>query len=228
MEEKKIEEKEEEKKVETPVETKVEESEETNPVKAFYKKHKSKFNFAYMVIICLIVAKLLTSFVFISVMVDGSSMSPTLTNGDKAITDGLFYKITGIDRFDIVIFEKKGYDERLVKRVIGLPGETVRFEKGVLYINGEKVDQDFIPEELAAQTDTPYYNDTFECTLKDDEYYVVGDNRVHGKSADSRYFGPIKKSQIKGVGLLKFATCKSVSESGACKGLKLIWPTTVK
>lgn len=228
MEEKKIEKKQEEKKVETPVETKVEESEETNPVKAFYKKHKSKFNFAYMVIICLIVAKLLTSFVFISVMVDGSSMSPTLTNGDKAITDGLFYKLTGIDRFDIVIFEEKGYDERLVKRVIGLPGETVRFEKGVLYINGEKVDQDFIPEELAAQTDTPYYNDTFECTLKDDEYYVVGDNRAHGKSADSRYFGPIKKSQIKGVGLLKFATCSSVSEGGACKGLKLIWPTTVK
>ena len=60
--------------------------------------------------------------------------------------------------------------------------------------HGEKVDQDFIPEELAAQTDTPYYNDTFECTLKDDEYYVVGDNRAHGKSADSRYFGPIKKS----------------------------------
>ena len=51
---------------------------------------------------------------------------------------------------------------------------------------------------------------------------------MHGKSADSRYFGPIKKSQIKGVGLLMFATCSSVSESGACKGLKLIWPTTVK
>lgn len=217
-----------EEKKESIVETKTEETEETNPVKAFYKKHKSKFNFAYMIIVCLIIAKLLTSFVFISVMVDGSSMSPTLTNGDKAITDGLFYKISGVDRFDIVIFEEKGYEERLVKRVIGLPGETVRFEKGTLYINGEKVEQDFIPAELAAQTDTPYYNDTFECTLKDDEYYVVGDNRVHGKSADSRYFGPIKKNQIKGVGLLRFATCKSVSESGACKGLKLIWPKKVK
>ena len=218
----------EEKKEETVVEVKGEEVEETNAFKTFYKKHKSKFNFAYMVIICLIIAKLITSFVFISVMVDGSSMSPTLSNGDKAITDGIFYKIGGIDRFDIVIFEEKGYEERLVKRVIGLPGENVKFEKGVLYINGEKVDQDFIPEELASQTKTPYNNDTFECTLKDDEYYVVGDNRRSGASVDSRYFGPIKENQIKGVGLLRFATCSSVSENGACKGLKLRWPKTVK
>ena len=195
--------------------------------KEFYKKHKGKFNFAYTIIICLVIAKLITSFVFLSVMVDGSSMYPTLSNGDKAITDGLFYKMGGIDRFDIVIFEKKGYEDKLVKRVIGLPGETVKFEKGVLYINGEKVEQDFIPEELAAQTSL-YYNDTFECTLKDDEYYVMGDNRMPRASTDSRFFGPIKKSQIKGRGILLFATCDSVSDNGKCVGLKLRWPKTIK
>ena len=199
---------------------------ENNSVKVFYAKHKSKFNFAYMIIICLIVAKLITSFVFISVMVDGNSMHSTLKNGDKGITDGLFYKITGIDRFDIVIIEEKNFDENLVKRVIGLPGETVRYEKGVLYINDKIVKEKFISEEVAKQTITRYGNDTFEVTLDDDEYYVLGDNR--GNSTDSRYFGPIKKSQIKGVGMMLFAGCKSTSASGSCKGLKLRWPKFVK
>jgi signal peptidase I len=159
------------------------------------------------------------------VIVDGNSMYKTLQNGDKGITDGLFYKIFGIDRFDIVIIEQKGFSDKLVKRVIGLPGETVRYEKGVLYINGEVVKESFITEEVAKQTITMYGNDTFECRLGNDEYYVLGDNRGH--STDSRYFGPIKESQIKGDGLMLFASCSSVSENGDCKGLKLRWPKFV-
>lgn len=199
-----------------------------NKFKEFYSKHKSKFNFAYMVIICLVIAKLITSFIFISVVVDGGSMNPTLENGDKAITDGIFYKMTGIDRFDIVILEEKGYEDQLVKRVIGLPGETIRYEKGKLYINDEEIEESFIPEDLASQTVSPKGNDTFECKLGKDEYYVVGDNRRPGKSADSRYFGPIKKSQIKGVGLLRFGVCRNKKSDGSCSGFKLVWPTSVK
>lgn len=198
----------------------------TNSFKEFYSKHKSKFNFAYMIIICLIVAKLITSFVFLSVMVDGNSMSTTLQNGDKGITDGLFYKITGIDRFDIVILEEKNFDDKLVKRVIGLPGETIRYEKGVLYVDGKVVEEPFISEEVAKKTLTRYGNDTFECKLGNDEYYVLGDNR--GNSTDSRYFGAIKKSQIKGVGMMLFAKCKSISNDGTCRGIKLIWPKFAK
>ena len=194
----------------------------TGGFKEFYAKHKKKFNLAYTIIICLIIAKLITSFVFISVMVDGSSMEPNLTNGDTGITDGFFYKIFGIDRFDIVIVEKEGFDDKLVKRVIGLPGEKVKYEKGVLYINGEKVDENFIDEATKAQTLTRYGNDTFEYTLGNDEYYVLGDNR--GNSTDSRYFGAIKESQIKGKGMLLFASCSTVGNDGSCQGLKLRWP----
>lgn len=198
---------------------------ETNAFKEFYKKHKSKFNFVYMIVICLVIAKLITSFVFLSVMVDGNSMHSTLKNGDKGITDGLFYKMFGIDRFDIVILEEKGFDEKLVKRVIGLPGETIRYEKGVLYINDKVVKEKFITEEVAKQTVTTYGNDTFECKLGNDEYFVLGDNR--GNSTDSRYFGPIKESQIKGVGMMLFASCKNVTNNGTCKGIKLRWPKFV-
>ena len=197
-----------------------------NSFKEFYNKHKSKFNFAYMVIICLVVAKLITSFVFLSVMVDGNSMHSTLKNGDKGITDGLFYKISGIDRFDIVILEKENFDEKLVKRVVALPGETIRYEKGVLYINDNVVEEYFISEAVAKQTLTLYGNDTFECKLGNDEYFVLGDNR--GNSTDSRYFGPVKKHQIKGVGIMLFASCKTVTDNGTCKGIKLRWPKFVK
>lgn len=203
-------------------------TEGSSKFKEFYGRNKSKFNFVYMIIICLVVAKLITSFVFISVMVDGNSMNPTLQNGDKAITDGIFYKMFGIDRFDIVILEEEGYNEKLVKRVIGLPGETIQYEKGVLYVNGKEIDESFIPDELAAQTTTPYGNDTFGYTLKENEYYVVGDNRQKNKSVDSRYFGPIKKSQIKGVGMMLFASCKTIADNGSCKGIKLRWPKIVK
>lgn len=204
----------------------MQENKNESSVKAFYTKHKSKFNFVYMVVICLVIAKLITSFVFLSVMVDGSSMEPTLKEGDKAITDGLFYKVFGVDRFDIVIVEHKSFDEKLVKRVIGLPGETIKYEKGTLYVNGEKVEESFISEEVKLQTKTRYGNDTFEIKLGEDEYYVLGDNR--GNSTDSRYFGAIKKSNIKGVGMMLFASCDSVSENGSCKGLNLRWPKIVK
>lgn len=194
--------------------------------KEFYNKNKTIFNFTIMIVICLVIAKLITSFVFLSVMVDGSSMYPTLESGNKGITDGLFYKIFGVDRFDIVIVEHKNFNEKLVKRVIGLPGETIRYEKGVLYINGEVVKEEFITEDVAKQTKLLYGSDTFEVTLKEDEYYVLGDNRGH--STDSRYFGPIKESQIKGRGMLIFASCDSVSENGKCVGLGLRWPKTAK
>ena len=204
-------------------ENKVNNTNETNGFKEFYAKHKSKFNFAYMVIICLVVAKLITSFVFLSVMVDGSSMYPTLKNGEKAITDGLFFKMGDIDRFDIVIIEQKGFEEKLVKRVIGLPGETIEYIDSVLYINGKETKEKFLKDGVVTEMK---YNKNFKVSLGKGEYYVLGDNREH--STDSRYFGPIKKSQIKGVGMMVFAGCKSVTESGACKGLKLKWPKFVK
>ena len=191
--------------------------------KEFYKKHKGKFNLAYTIIICLIIAKLLTSFVFISVMVDGSSMSPTLSNGDKAITDGLFYKIGGLDRFDIVIVEHKRYDTKLVKRIIGLPGETIEYRDSVLYVNGEKVEENFLPEGVVTKE---MYGNDIKVTLADDEYFVLGDNREN--STDSRVLGPFKKSQIKGRGILLFATCDSVTSNGKCSGLNLKWPKIVK
>lgn len=188
--------------------------------KEFFIKHKGKISLAFTLILCLIIAKLITMFVFTSEIVVGRSMMPTLENGDKGISDALFFRMGDIDRFDIVIFEKGG--ELLVKRVIALPGETIDYNEGVLKINGEVVKEDFISDYVASNTGN------FTLTIGEKEYFVMGDNRVGNNSWDSRSFGPINYSDIKSVGLLIIAKCDSVTENGGCKGLKLVWPYSVK
>lgn len=174
------------------------------------------------VLICLAIAKLFTTFVIRSVEVEGASMSTTLSDGDKALTDALFYKMGNIDRFDIVIVKKeKGQfkGQELVKRVIALPGETIEYKNGTLYINDEIVDEPFIDDIVEELTGT-----IKKKTLGDNEYFVMGDNR--GNSSDSRDFGVITKKEITGRGLLRFMECTK-KEGNQCVKRKLVWPTRV-
>lgn len=190
--------------------------EKENNVKKFYIKHKAKFSFGLMLIISLLVAKLVTTFVLTSSVVIGSSMEATLSNGDKGISDAIFFKIGSLKRFDIVTI-KRG-DGLLVKRLIAFPGERLTYNNGVLKINDQVVEEAFISEYVAKKTGD------IDKTLNSDEYFVMGDNRVGNNSFDSRSFGPIQYSQIKGRGLLIFAKCKVANEVEGCKGLKLVWP----
>lgn len=187
-------------------------------------RKKAIINWSITIVVCLILAKLFTTFVIRSVEVDGYSMSTTLSDGDKALTDALFYKIGGIERFDIVIVKReKGVlkDNEIVKRVIALPGETIEYKDGVLYINDEVVDEEFISDIVKELT-----GNIEKKTLKDDEYFVMGDNRAN--STDSRYFGAVNKKEIKGKGLLRFMVCDGRDGTNQCNSRKFIWPSLVK
>lgn len=135
----------------------------------------------YIVIVVVVV--LIRTFIITPVRVDGDSMKNTLKNGDIL----LLYKLSSIDRFDIIVLDEEKDNEKIIKRVIGLPGETVAIKKGKIYINDKVIDDDY------AYGETSDYN---KVTLKDDEYFILGDNRLISK--DSRYFGPIKENEIKG------------------------------
>ncbi len=135
----------------------------------------------YIVIVVVVV--LIRTFIITPVRVDGDSMKNTLKNGDIL----LLYKLSSIDRFDIIVLDEEKDNEKIIKRVIGLPGETVAIKKGKIYINDKVIDDDY------AYGETTDYN---KVTLKDDEYFILGDNRLISK--DSRYFGPIKDNEIKG------------------------------
>jgi signal peptidase I len=150
------------------------------------------------------IAILATAVLFVTVFrivkVNGSSMYPTLQDGQLRIVNQLAAKTGHIHRFDIVVIkvtDTDGTRKRIIKRVIGMPGETVSYTDGQLYINGEAMDEPFLDEDYVASYNGSFMSDVEEITLGDDEYYCLGDNRPH--SSDSRYYGPFKKDQITAV-----------------------------
>ena len=129
--------------------------------------------------------------------VSGASMYPTLHNGDRMVLS----KVGDIHRFDVVILKAPDENVEYIKRVIGIPGDTVEMKSGVLYINGKKVEQPFInTEALAKQTvfmdDFTLESLTGESKVPEGKYFVLGDNR--GVSKDSRMIGFIDRSAIEG------------------------------
>lgn len=126
------------------------------------------------------------------VIVKGESMQNTLNNKDRLIAEKITTNFGEIERFDIVIFDPHNdVDKYWIKRVIGLPGETVQIIGQDIYINGERLDEDYGKEPIkdAGFVVTPY-------TLQEDEYFVLGDNRCN--STDGRWIGPVKLKDIDG------------------------------
>lgn len=124
----------------------------------------------------LAVAMLLKTFVFGMIRVDGTSMMTTLRDRDRMYVSILTARIAGYERGDVVICRYPGADHRCVKRIIGLPGETVSVDQGVVYVNGEPLEEEYV-----------VYSDMRsmeEMQLADGEYFVLGDNRPMSK--DSR------------------------------------------
>lgn len=113
--------------------------------------------------------------------VSGQSMEPMLHDGDNLIVDKLSYHFKDPERFDIIVFPYK-YEENTyyIKRIIGLPGETVQVVDGYVYIDGEQLTSDIYGAEIMESAGIAAQ----PITLGDDEYFVLGDNRNH--STDSR------------------------------------------
>ena len=129
--------------------------------------------------------------------VSGASMYPTLHNGDRMILS----KIGDINRFDVVVLKAPDENVEYIKRVIGMPGDTLELKQGVLYINGKKIEQPFINTE-ALQKQTVFIDDFTlqsligETKIPEGKYFVMGDNR--GVSRDSRMIGLIDRKAIEG------------------------------
>lgn len=166
--------------------------------------------FIKVFVVSAIVILLFVNFVAHPVRVDGRSMYPTLKDGEFGFTNVGGVLLNGVERGDIVVvtMEEEGQKTHWVKRVIGLPGDTVSCVNDVVYINEKVLDETkyIDPDYRQSLVDKfGYFNkvpnadntnvvDFEEVKLKDDEYYVMGDNRPYSK--DSRYVGPVKKSQI--------------------------------
>lgn len=153
-------------------------------------------------IICFIAVFLLTTFVVKPVRVDGRSMYPTLEDGEVGLMNVFSAKFTDIDRFDVVVAYNEESGENWVKRVIGLPGDTVYAKDDVVYVNGLPIEEPYLDTDYVNQIRDrgDYFTQNFEkVTLGEDEYFLMGDNRV--VSYDSRRVGPFKRDDIKGKGI---------------------------
>ena len=123
---------------------------------------------------------LIITFVGQRTRVSGHSMEATLHDGDNLIVDKLSYHFREPKRFEIIVFPYRHKENTYyIKRIIGLPGETVQVKDGYVYINGEKLDENY---GLEVMEDAGIASEPIE--LGEDEYFVLGDNRNH--SSDSR------------------------------------------
>lgn len=148
------------------------------------KKNIKKELIEYLIII--LVVLFIRFFIITPIKVQQKSMFPTLNPNDIMILDKISLKLGNIERFDIVVIKYE--KEYLIKRVIGLPGEIIEYKEGKLYVNGKQIPETFIRVNTA--------DFKLEEKIKDDNYFLVGDNR--NNSTDSRAFGSINKKDIVG------------------------------
>lgn len=142
----------------------------------------------YIVIIVGVI--LIRTYLVTPVIVSGDSMIPTLKDKQLLLLNKINYQLNDIERYDIVVI--KIDKKEIVKRIIGLPGETIEYRNNILYINGHE-------EESNYKFDTDDFNLKSICNcdeIPEDKYLVLGDNRK--VSADSRIIGLINKSDIEG------------------------------
>jgi len=169
------------------------------------KKEKSNdwWEWIKAILITVAIAVIVKQFILAPIVVDGPSMQPTLHNRDHMIVNKFMYRFKDPERFDVVVFhasDKKDF----IKRVIGLPGEHIKYKNDKLYVNDKKIDEDFLQDEKNNLTDGEVLTSDFELenlpegysTIPEGYFLVLGDNRTN--STDSRMLGLISKKQIVG------------------------------
>lgn len=154
------------------------------------------------VIVAVVLAAVVRAFLFTSYEVQGESMIPNVYDGERFIINKIGYGFSDPDRFDLIVFHANEKDD-YIKRVIGLPGDTVRVKDDILYINDEPIEEPFLEKRKADYKWEHYTNDfAIPEAVPAGHVFVLGDNRPN--SLDSRRLGFIANEQIVGKVDLRF------------------------
>jgi signal peptidase I len=142
-------------------------------------------------IISLAISAFIIIFLYQPVKVEGTSMMPSLVDQERIFVNKFVYRLEPIERGDIVVF-RYPYDpsKSYIKRVIGMAGDRIRIDSGQVYVNGQALDESYVPAEYTDARTFP------EVLVPANSYYVLGDHR--SMSDDSRNFGPVNQSFIYG------------------------------
>ncbi|MGM9927494.1 MAG: signal peptidase I [Bacillus sp. (in: firmicutes)] len=166
------------------------------------KQKKEIWEWIKALLIAVVLAVVIRYFLLAPIVVDGYSMMPTLHDQDRMIVNKIGYTLGDPDRFDIVVFhapEGKDY----IKRIIGLPGDTVEYRDDQLYINGEAIEEPYLDEYKSELFDGGTLTEDFtlseltgQDTVPEGYLFVMGDNRRNSK--DSRHIGFVSMDEVLG------------------------------
>jgi len=163
------------------------------------------FDFSKVASLLLIVGLIIHYFFFSVLVVRGRSMEPIYQDGDVLVINKISYLISAPDRGDVIAMFFPGETEkRFVKRIIGLPGETIKVQSGWVYVDNTLLAEPYLPGSIATIPDS-------ERKLESGEYFAFGDNR--SVSSDSRAWGPVPKSFI--IGKISARVTKLAPEPAA-------------
>lgn len=144
-----------------------------------------------------VAAVLIIVFVVQPVRVEGTSMQPNLVNQERIFVNKFLYRFSEIERHDVVVFwYPKDRKKSFIKRVIGLPGDTVEVRGSAVYVNGNRLQEEYV------QTDTRDYQVYSPITVPEGNYYVMGDHR--SSSNDSRHWGCVPAEFIFGRAIFRY------------------------
>jgi signal peptidase I len=142
-------------------------------------------------IISLAISAFIIVFLYQPVKVEGTSMMPSLDDQERIFVNKFVYRWEPIERGDIVVFRyPRDPSKSYIKRVIGVPGDHIHIDSGQVYVNGELIDEDYVPPAYADERSYP------ETIVPAHSYFMLGDHR--SMSNDSRDFGPVKEGYIFG------------------------------
>lgn len=173
-------------------------------------KKKELLDWFIAIAVAVVFVIAIRTFIFSPIVVDGSSMMPTYEDGDRVIINKFSKQISGIDRFEVIVFEAP-IGEDYIKRVVGLPGDSISYENDILYINGEALEEPYLDEYKEKLTDhAPLtYNFNLESLtgykeIPEGYLFVLGDNRR--KTTDSRdpNVGLVPMDKVLGTANVRF------------------------
>ena len=169
---------------------------------------RTMIEYVVLAVVAIAVALLIQQFLVKPYRIPSASMEDTLMIGDRVLVDRISWRFSDPERGDIVVFHPPFDGPVLIKRIIGLPGDTISLKDGAVYINGQPLDEPYVRRvDGAAEPSEPFSNGlpwALQVPFKvpADSYFVMGDNRTD--SGDSREFGPVKRSQFVGRAFARY------------------------
>ena len=170
-------------------------------VSAQVKRSRSRFELLKrntLILLCVVLfsvpAYLIASrFIVTAVIIQGRSMTPTLKDGERYYLNRWCYVLGSPQRGDLVVVRDPGHNDLAVKRIIAKPYDWLNLKGGMIYINGKRLEEPYLPKEIC--TDTPDHKEKW-IQLGRNQYYLLGDNRAN--SEDSRFYGVVQRKNILG------------------------------